>query len=105
MEKCLRGKATWRARPMPRAKSCACCCALSHALLCAIACAPALPPAWHSYSPEHYRTYGELELSQPSACREMSCVCILWSSFRVLYHASKGGNNETMSITTRLYGR
>ena len=40
-------------------------------LLCAIACAPALPPAWHSYSPEHYHTYGELELSQPSACREI----------------------------------
>ena len=40
-----------------------------HMLLCAIACAPALPPAWHSYSPEHYHTYGELELSQPSTYR------------------------------------
>ena len=30
--------------------------------------APARPPVWHSYSPEHYHTYGELELSQPSTC-------------------------------------
>ena len=52
----------------------------AHVLLCATVCACAAvryrmrarPAARvHSYSPEHYHTYGELELSQPSACREI----------------------------------